>query len=433
MTVLDIAQAMRGKLRDGVSAVQAGGTAEGQEICYGTAQADSADGFVPILLDNAPTEVPGYDPADYTFTVACDAPISNGDRVSYIVIDGVGKAISLGGLTDMAEQAADDAASASQAAADALQAAQDIETSTGNYFWHDTAGIHVSSSSGSATGTRNVLFNTLGLLFRKASNYLMTIGTGTSDTGHIAFYDGNGNTTDHQTALITPTLIELGKNCSTPTAGSTTGTVSIKMLNLFSLAAKYISFIFPSGGANYQVGLDIDAATTQMKNVNVSGSCSIAGECGSSTAIFYDKYGQLSLRGSAATLTNNSTQNLTTSYASVTLGSSSVSSNENLTKYGTAGIKCAKAGTVLVSATLYCSGVVYTNNVAAQIRKGSSTSVAEVAVGGTAGTNNVTTANITPRAITVAANDVFYLYAKASTAVTSGIVADGATLTVQYI
>lgn len=169
MTILDIAQAMRGKLRDGYSAPQAGGAALTSELSYGTAQADSLNGFVDILMDNMPA---GGNPADYTFSVACDSPISNGDRVAYITIDGVGKAVSTATVAQIAQDAAD------------------VANATNQYFWNDTNGIHVSTDEGDPDGARNILINSLGILLRKLGNTLVSI----TETA-VAFFDGNGDQT----------------------------------------------------------------------------------------------------------------------------------------------------------------------------------------------------------------------------------------------
>lgn len=190
MTILDIAQAMRGKLRDGYSAPQAGGAALTSELSYGTAQADSAGGFVDILMDNMPA---GGNPADYTFSVACDSPISQGDRVAYITIDGVGKAVSTATVANMAQNA------------------NAIASATNQYFFHDSNGAHVATVPDDPDSGRNVTLNSYGLLFRD----------GTTDL-----------------AEFSPTEIKLGENCTLANTDGATGTVQLAIMNLAFMQMK---------------------------------------------------------------------------------------------------------------------------------------------------------------------------------------------------
>lgn len=404
MTILDIAQEMKGKLRDGSSTSQAGGASQAPSMSYGTATADSANGFVTIIMDNAVADGSAYDPADYEFTVACDAPISNGDRVAYIVIDGVGKAISLGTVADMAEQAASDASTAETNAATALS----IANATGQYFFHDSNGAHVTTTANSPNVGRNVILNTNGLLFRNAATNL---------------------------AFFTPTSIALGMNSSTPTSSSTTGSVSITLLNLISLATKYIS-VSVNGASHMAVGLDISGGDTQVENLVCSGLGLFDGTVLASD--FYDDYGSASIRGAAACLTNSTARSVTTSLAKVTLGNTISTTSTDLFTKSSNGIKCnysypatATGRTVLVSASIYCEEMGSGNNLQISIYQ-NSTEIAK-AVGSSSTSAGVATVSITPRTAYASPGDVFYLYAKTTTAVTSGIPIGGACLTVQYI
>lgn len=93
-----------------------------------------------------------------------------------------------------ADKAEEDAIYAAARAAEAnerAQAAQEVATATSQHFWTDDGGVHVSSEADNATATRNTLWNSLGMLFRKGANILLAITTGT--TPSIDFYDGAGN------------------------------------------------------------------------------------------------------------------------------------------------------------------------------------------------------------------------------------------------
>jgi len=77
----------------------------------------------------------------------------------------------------------------------AANSAADVANATRQYFWHDTNGVHVADEANNATSTRNTLWNSLGMLFRKGANVLLGILTGA--TPMVAIYDGEGNTDDH--------------------------------------------------------------------------------------------------------------------------------------------------------------------------------------------------------------------------------------------
>lgn len=202
MTILDIAQSMKGRLRDGLSQTQSGTQPGESEVAFGTAAADSSGGFVSIIMDGAPTDDPDYDPADYTFEVPCDSPITAGDRVSYISDAGRGKAVSLGTLTQIAEDA------------DA------IATATDQHFWADTNGVHVSTDEDDPAGAQNIIMNSAGVLLREGSDYLAAF-----TPSAVAFYDGNGNSSSNITASFGSTGATIGSidaahMVQTPTASS---------------------------------------------------------------------------------------------------------------------------------------------------------------------------------------------------------------------
>lgn len=211
MTLLDIAQGMRGRLRDGYSPVQAGVSAEGSAVETGTAVGDSVGGYVDIIMDGAPTDDPGY-PSDFTFTVPCDAPIANGDRVSYISANGYGKAVALESLSQIAEDA------------DA------IATATNQHFWHrstdpngdgagtgafvtdETQGDFLTASAAGfpdydpdTKPYRNILINSLGVLLRSA---LYNLASFTKDA--VTFFDGSGNDPENIVATFGSAGAQIG-------------------------------------------------------------------------------------------------------------------------------------------------------------------------------------------------------------------------------
>ena len=169
MTLLDIAQGMKGRLRDGYSAKSAGVTAEGGAVEYGTAVGDSSGGYVTVLMDGAPTDDPNY-PSAFYYEVETDAPVANGARIGYVRQDGYGKAVALETLSGIASNA------------DA------IATATNQHFWTDTNGVHVSDTATDPDGSRNIVMNSQGVLLRDGADYMAAF-----EPTAVAFYDGNGN------------------------------------------------------------------------------------------------------------------------------------------------------------------------------------------------------------------------------------------------
>lgn len=117
---------------------------------------------------------------------------------------------------DVAAEGVETAERAQQAAAEALEAA----TATGQYFWHDTNGAHVSTDAGDAEGASNSLWNSLGLLIRKAANNLVSI-----TQGAIAFYDGSGNASSNIVAQFGSSGAQIGKTGAANIALDTSKTV----------------------------------------------------------------------------------------------------------------------------------------------------------------------------------------------------------------
>jgi len=87
--------------------------------------------------------------------------------------------------------------------------AEDIAEATGQYFWADDNGVHVASEPETPAATRNTLWNSLGMLFRRGTNIILAILTGTSPG--IAFYDGAGNSDSNIIAKFGASGARIGK------------------------------------------------------------------------------------------------------------------------------------------------------------------------------------------------------------------------------
>lgn len=151
----------------------------------GTATADSSDGTVTVQLEDGDV-----------IEVGTIGSVSAGDTVTIHVQRGEAQVIASEGWGD-----------AMQAAVDEAQA---IAEATGQHFWHDTNGAHVTEVTQdqwaqSQTG-HNILVNSLGILLRRALNYLAA-WTGSA----LAFYDGNGNAAANVTAMFGPAGAQIGR------------------------------------------------------------------------------------------------------------------------------------------------------------------------------------------------------------------------------
>ena len=172
---------------------------------------DATDGEVCVNL-------PDEEGTVQQVTVPCNGDIREGDMATLIVEDGRITAISAGGEgerskaeTEAAQGAADaaqstadtaqadatqaktDAASASTAAASAQALAEEVNavaTATGQHFFTDDNGVHVTTDEGEAAGTHNLLANSEGVFIREGENPLAGM---TSDK--FSIYDKESGST----------------------------------------------------------------------------------------------------------------------------------------------------------------------------------------------------------------------------------------------
>lgn len=186
------------------------------------------------------------------------------------------------------------------------------------------------------------------------------------------------------------------------------------------------------GGGGSVTGVKGDAESTyRTGNVNITpaniGTIPIAnGGTGGTTATEARK----NLKYATATATKSSSTTTATTNTKITLNSIT-SSDSSIFSISSGGIKCALAGTVLVSASMYENNIASGNGgFACRIMNGSNLVGAELVAPFTT-SSLMATVTAAPRAITVAANDIIYLYHRSTKAGT--IPANAAYLTVQYI
>lgn len=87
--------------------------------------------------------------------------------------------------------------------------AKAVAEATGQFFWHDDNGAHVSTEKDNPTGPQNALWNSLGMLFRQGSNILLAIVTG--DDPGMDIYDGQGNEDENVIASYRGSGVRVGR------------------------------------------------------------------------------------------------------------------------------------------------------------------------------------------------------------------------------
>lgn len=188
----------------------------------GTATSDSSDGSVYVALSEDVTMPDDY---DGEHGVGVEMPttvgVSEGDDVVVTVFGGstMKAPVVTGnpGWGDDVETRVTEAHDLAASVESIAQEAKEVAEATGQNFWSDSDGVHVTevtqdewgdSTSPNYHSGANVLLNALGQLFRDGLNNILAIVSGT-DPG-IAIYDGEGNAADNILALLTKSLIRLG-------------------------------------------------------------------------------------------------------------------------------------------------------------------------------------------------------------------------------
>ena len=151
----------------------------------GTATADSSDGTVTVQLEDGDV-----------IEVGTIGSVSSGDTVTIHVQRGEAQVIASEGWGDAMQAAVDEAA--------------EVANAVNQHFWSDTNGAHVTEVTQeqwqqSQTG-HNILVNSLGILLRKALNYIAA-WTGSA----LSFYDGDGNAASNVTASFGSAGAQIGK------------------------------------------------------------------------------------------------------------------------------------------------------------------------------------------------------------------------------
>ena len=107
--------------------------------------------------------------------------------------------------TEVLDQGITNANSAALQALRKAGNAEEIAEATGQHFWADDDGLHVSSEPDLPAATRNTIWNALGMLFRKGLNPILGVLTG--DSPRVAIYDGQGSGEEHEVASFGKTTV----------------------------------------------------------------------------------------------------------------------------------------------------------------------------------------------------------------------------------
>lgn len=193
----DVINAIFKNRTDGQSATASGGITASTTVRHGEAQADSTNGFVEVLLDGS----------DMTVTVACEANVKKGQRVTVINMGGIYKVVSLGDIQVRIDEIAGSVGGWEDALDEAtkqLSAKIDEARKTAtNYISTDATGAIVISDTNSESTTKSsAVFDAYGTRIRRGDIDYATFGevtklgsateyqTWVSKNG-IQFYDGN--------------------------------------------------------------------------------------------------------------------------------------------------------------------------------------------------------------------------------------------------
>lgn len=183
-----------------------------------TGSAASEDGTAYLVMDAdvTPAEGVGEDTDQTVIDVPTSPSVAEGDEVIMTLVgDGPLKTPVV-----MANPGSGDRMQAQVDNAETLaQQAEAVATATGQHFWHDTDGAHVTEAARedweTAQTGANSLWNSLGMLFRDGLNNLLAVLT-----SGIAIYDGNGNAASNILAEFMADHVRVGGNVPVGSGGT---------------------------------------------------------------------------------------------------------------------------------------------------------------------------------------------------------------------
>lgn len=212
---------------------------ESASILAGISPNEEAQALAPTNLHVITGEVVGQSENGKTL-VAMDGMVFTGDDSQYVEIDTLGGleegdaatillsgesgqamtplAIGSVGSVDRIAKSASDAFDIASSVQGIAQEAKDVAEATGQNFWTDEQGAHVTevtqdewndSTSTNYHSGANVLLNALGQLFRDGLNNILAVVSG-ADPG-VAIYDGDGNDAEDVVASFNKNGYQIGR------------------------------------------------------------------------------------------------------------------------------------------------------------------------------------------------------------------------------
>ena len=189
---------------------------------HGVALTDSEDGAVTVEITAdvtapEPLEVGGetyFADAGVGVEIPTSESVRAGDEV---LVSTYGAGTMRSPVVTAAVGSGDRMAASVSNAEELATEAKDVAEATGQNFWPDTDGVHVTqvtkdewndSTSPNYHSGANVLLNALGQLFRDGLNNILAILSGT--TPGVAIYDGQGNDADNILAEFTADHVRIG-------------------------------------------------------------------------------------------------------------------------------------------------------------------------------------------------------------------------------
>lgn len=194
-------------------------------------------GYIGQYIDDS--AVDSSDPTDYVWTEFLDEDVDDLDDEGDMPmadfqsqIDALQDQVEvLQGDTENLQSSIEVNASNVADSAQLASEAADIANATGQYFWHDANGAHVSTEENNPEGERNSIWNSLGMLFRKGATNLLAVlagGASGTDPKGIAVYDGEGNDAENVVASFTDNGSMIGKQND---ARTIIGNEEVSMIN----------------------------------------------------------------------------------------------------------------------------------------------------------------------------------------------------------
>ena len=176
----DISGSVAWRLRKAIKGVSGG---EARQSGTARVTRRDSDGTVWLRMPGSTIDTP--------VTGAVVANVDAGDVITYAIQGG---RVSIeGNASDpsVGESVVGTVRKVAARAASLASSAKAIAEATGQHFWYDDNGAHISTTDRDPAGARNAVWNSLGMLFRSGTDILLAIVAG--DDSGVDVYDGGGN------------------------------------------------------------------------------------------------------------------------------------------------------------------------------------------------------------------------------------------------